>query len=54
MPSTRDKDSGSPFGDQRLQLLWLILGVIMMLWILATYLGQGVQTIQIAYSESRR
>ncbi|HEX9872010.1 MAG TPA: ATP-dependent zinc metalloprotease FtsH [Candidatus Tectomicrobia bacterium] len=33
------------------QLPWLILGVVMMLWILATYLGTGVRTIQIPYSE---
>jgi cell division protease FtsH len=52
MPPKNNKDPGSPFGDQLHHLPWLILvGVIMMFWILATYLGTGVRATQIPYSE---
>jgi cell division protease FtsH len=51
MPPKNNKDSGSPLGDQLHQLPWLILGVVMMLWILATYLGTGVRATEIPYSE---
>lgn len=51
MTSTSDNGSGSPFGEPRHQLPWLILGVIMMLWIVATYLGQVAQVTQMPYSE---
>jgi hypothetical protein len=48
MPPKNNKDPGSPLGDQLHHLPWLILGgVIMMVWILATYLGTGVRTTQI-------
>src|SRR6266498_4275588 len=47
-----NKDPGSPLGDQLHHLPWLILGgVVMMFWILATYLGTGVRATQIPYSE---
>ena len=52
MPLTNDKNPGSPLGDQWHQLPWLILGgLVMMLWILATYLGAGAKATQIPYSE---
>jgi cell division protease FtsH len=52
MPPKNNKDPGSPFGDQLHHLPWLILvGVIMMFWILATYPGTGVRATQIPYSE---
>ncbi len=52
MPPKNNKDPGSPLGDQLHHLPWLILGgVVMMFWILATYLGTGVRATQIPYSE---
>ena len=52
MPPKNNKDPGLPLGDQLPYLPWLILGgVVMMFWILATYLGTGVRATQIPYSE---
>ncbi len=51
MPAKTNQDPGSPLGDQLHQLPWLIMGLVMMLWILATYLATGVQATQIPYSE---
>ena len=51
MPPKNNKDPGSPLSDQLRQLPWLIMGVVMILWILVTYVGTGVQATQIPYSE---
>src|SRR6266508_6439103 len=52
MPPKNKHDSGLPPRDQLPYLPWLILGgVVIMFWILATYLGAGVRGTQIPYSE---
>ena len=51
MPFKNNKDPRSSFNDQLHQLPWLIMGVVMILWILATYLGTEVRATEIPYSE---
>jgi cell division protease FtsH len=46
-----DKGWGSPRVNPLRQLPWLILGVTVLIWVLATYVGTGAQAIRIPYSE---